>query len=69
MLEEPDLRTYNIDPDRIEEQISSKAGEVLSVHLYDQICEMDRITEICHRHGLKVFEVCTQAHGAHLRQT
>jgi dTDP-4-amino-4,6-dideoxygalactose transaminase len=67
VLVEPDLRTYNIDPDRIEAQITPATVAIMVVHLYGKICEMERITAIGWRRGLKIFEDCAQAHGARLK--
>lgn len=67
VLVEPDLRTYNIDPARIGEGISDTTVAIMAVHLYGKVCEMDCITEIGRRHGLKIFEDCAQAHGARLK--
>ena len=64
ILVEPDIRTYNIDPLKIEEKISPKTRAILVVHLYGKCCEMDRILEISNAHNLKVIEDCAQAHGA-----
>lgn len=61
---EPDIRTYNIDPARIEEKITSKTKAIMPVHLYGQPCDMDPIMAIAKKHGLYVLEDCAQAHGA-----
>lgn len=61
---EPNLDTYNIDPDRIEASITSRTKAIIPVHLYGQVCDMDSILEIAKRHDLKVIEDCAQAHGA-----
>lgn len=61
---EPDIRTFNIDPKRIEAAITEKTKAILPVHLYGQACDMDPIMEIAQKHGLKVVEDCAQAHGA-----
>ena len=61
---EPDIRTFNIDPSRIEEAITDRTKAIMPVHLYGQACDMDPIMEIAHQYGLKVVEDCAQAHGA-----
>ena len=55
--------SYNINPELIEETISSKTRAILLVHLYGNPCRMDRIMEIARRYNLKVIEDCAQAHG------
>lgn len=64
VLVEPDIRTYNIDAARIEEQITSETAAIMAVHLYGKVCDMDAVMKIAQKHGLKVFEDCAQAHGA-----
>lgn len=61
---EPDIRTFNIDPTRIEEAITEKTKVIMPVHLYGQPCDMDPIMEIAKKYGLFVVEDCAQAHGA-----
>ncbi len=61
---EPDIRTYNIDPAKIEEKITAKTKAIMPVHLYGQPADMDPIMEIAKKHGLYVVEDCAQAHGA-----
>jgi dTDP-4-amino-4,6-dideoxygalactose transaminase len=64
VLVEPDLATYNIDPGRIEDAITSKTRAIIVVHLYGKPCDMDPIIDICNRHNLYLIEDCAQAHGA-----
>ncbi|MBL7217731.1 MAG: DegT/DnrJ/EryC1/StrS family aminotransferase [Desulfobacteraceae bacterium] len=64
VLVEPDEKTCNIDPSKIEEVITSKTSAVLAVHLYGQPADMNKIRVICQTHGLKLFEDAAQAHGA-----
>lgn len=61
---EPDIRTFNIDPAKIEEKITEKTKAIMPVHLYGQACDMDPIMEIAKKHKLYVVEDCAQAHGA-----
>lgn len=61
---EPDIRTYNIDPTKIEEKITTKTKAIMPVHLYGQPCDMDPIMAIAKKHNLFVVEDCAQAHGA-----
>ncbi len=61
---EPDERTFNIDPERIEQAITPKTKAILVVHLYGQPADMDPINIVAHKYGLKVIEDCAQAHGA-----
>jgi len=64
VMVEPDIRTYNIDPKKIEEAITPKTVAVMVVHLYGKCCKMDDITSICKKHDLKLIEDCAQSHGA-----
>ena len=61
---EPDERTCNIDPARIEAAITPHTRVLLPVHLYGLPADMDEILAIARRHGLKVLEDGAQAHGA-----
>lgn len=61
---EPDARTYNLDPARIEAAITPATRVILPVHLYGQPADMDAINAIAGKHGLKVLDDCAQAHGA-----
>lgn len=61
---EPDIRTFNINPELIEDAITGKTKAIMPVHLYGQACDMDPIMEVAKKHCLKVVEDCAQAHGA-----
>lgn len=61
---EPDIRTFNIDPTKIEQAITKKTKVIMPVHLYGQPCDMDPIINIAKKHGLYIVEDCAQAHGA-----
>lgn len=64
ILVEPDIRTYTINPQLIQEKISRKTKAIIPVHLYGRCADMDAINEIAKRNDLKVIEDAAQAHGA-----
>lgn len=61
---EPDIRTFNINPTKIERVINKRTKAIMPVHLYGQPCDMDVIMDIAQKYDLYVVEDCAQAHGA-----
>lgn len=59
---EPD--TYNIDPEKIQEKITSKTKAIMPVHLYGHPADMKAIMEIAEDRKLVVIEDACQSHGA-----
>ncbi|MFM2267127.1 MAG: hypothetical protein RL757_568 [Bacteroidota bacterium] len=66
VLVEPDIRTYNIDPEKIVERITKNTRAIMVVHLYGKICAMDKIMAIADEYKLHVIEDVAQAQGAKL---
>jgi dTDP-4-amino-4,6-dideoxygalactose transaminase len=66
VLVEPRLETYNLNPELIQEKITSKTKAILAVHLYGQVAEMELINKIAKQNILLVIEDAAQAHGATL---
>ncbi len=64
VLVEPDINTYNINPDLIEAKITKKTKAIMVVHLYGQAVQMEKIWQIAKKYNLKVIEDSAQAHGA-----
>jgi dTDP-4-amino-4,6-dideoxygalactose transaminase len=61
---EPDVKTYNLDPSRIESAITRHTKAVMPVHLYGQPSDIDPILAIAKEHDLKVIEDAAQSQGA-----
>ena len=59
-----DPKTYNIDPNLIEEKITEKTKAIIPVHTFGQPADMDAVTEIASDYGLMVIEDAACAHGA-----
>lgn len=57
-------RTYNINPNLIEDKITDKTKAIIPVHTFGQPAEMDRILEIAKKYNLKVIEDAACAFGA-----
>ena len=64
VLVEPDINTYNINPDLIEEKITERTKAIMVVHLYGQAVQMEKIWELAKKYNLKIIEDSAQAHGA-----
>ena len=68
VLADIDPGTMNIDPDKIEAAVTSRTKAILPVHFAGRMCDMEAITHISDKHGLKIIEDCahaieTEAHG------
>lgn len=61
---EPDIKTFNIDVNKIEEAITPKTKAIIAVHLYGRPAEIDKIKVICKKYNLKLIEDAAQSHGA-----
>lgn len=68
VLVEPDINTYLLDENLIEQKITSKTKAILPVHLYGRLGNMDEINRIAKRFQLKVIEDCAQSHGASINE-
>ncbi|GAB2530983.1 DegT/DnrJ/EryC1/StrS family aminotransferase [Rufibacter soli] len=49
-----DPNTFNIDPEKIEEAITSHSTAILATHVFGNPCDIDAIQKIAEKHGLKV---------------
>jgi dTDP-4-amino-4,6-dideoxygalactose transaminase len=65
VLVEPDLQTYQIDENLIEQHITSKTKAIMIVHLYGQCAYTPKVAELCKKYNLKLIEDNAQAHGCY----
>ncbi len=56
--------TFNIDPSKIEEKITSKTKAIIPVHIFGQSADMEPINKIAEKYNLKVIEDACQAVGS-----
>ncbi len=59
-----DPKTYNIDPNKIEQAITPRTKCIMPVSLYGQCADFDVINAIADKHGLPVIEDAAQSFGA-----
>ena len=64
VLVEPELDSFNLDPNKVESKITDKTRVILPVHLYGQLVDMPKIMNLAKRYNLLVLEDSAQAHGA-----
>lgn len=56
--------TFNMDPAKIEEKITSRTKAIMPVHLYGLSADMAPIMEISEKYNIPVIEDAAEAHGA-----
>jgi len=59
-----DANTLTIDPDDIERKITPRTKAICVVHVFGNVCDMDRIVAIADKHNIALIEDCSHAHGA-----
>ncbi|MFV0520497.1 MAG: UDP-4-amino-4,6-dideoxy-N-acetyl-beta-L-altrosamine transaminase [Lachnospirales bacterium] len=57
-------RTWNIDPEKIEEKITEKTKAVIAVDFTGQVVEIEKIKEICKKHNLFFIEDAAHSIGS-----
>ncbi len=56
--------TWCLDPERVEAAITPRTRAILAVHLYGNLCDMDRLRAIGARHGIPIIEDAAEALGS-----
>ena len=54
---------YTLDADRLEERITERTCAIVPVHVYGNLCDVERIQEIADRHHLRVIYDAAHAFG------
>ncbi|CAN5610080.1 aminotransferase class I/II-fold pyridoxal phosphate-dependent enzyme [soil metagenome] len=49
-----DPHTYTLDPDRVEELITPRTSGIIGVHLWGRSCDIDGLSALARRYGLKL---------------
>lgn len=55
---------FNLNPESIEEKITSRTKAIMPVHLYGQMADMEKISQIAQKHSLRIVEDSAQSHFA-----
>lgn len=56
--------SFNIDVEKIEKAITKRTKAIIPVHIFGQMCDMERIKEIGEKYGLYIIEDACQSIGA-----
>jgi perosamine synthetase len=56
--------SWCLDPDRVEAAITPRTKAILAVHIYGNLCDMDRLQVISDRHGIALIEDAAEAIGS-----
>ena len=67
VLVDIDPKTFNIDPSKTSQAVTSKSKAIIPVHLYGQCADMAPIMDVAKRHNLSVIEDAAQAIGSEYR--
>jgi dTDP-4-amino-4,6-dideoxygalactose transaminase len=67
VLVDIDPDTLCIDPAAAEAAITPRTKAIVAVHVAGAACNLDALTDLCARHGLRLIEDCAHAHGTFWR--
>jgi len=59
-----DPKTFNLDPQLVEQAINTNTRAILPVHLFGQPANMPAIQSLADKHKLIIIEDCAQSYGA-----
>lgn len=61
---EIDPQTLQLDPEDVRRKITPKTRAIVAVHLWGNVCDMDRLMAVSAETGIPIVEDCAHAHGA-----
>ncbi|MCS4150709.1 DegT/DnrJ/EryC1/StrS family aminotransferase [Salinibacter ruber] len=64
VLVDSDSDTFNLDPEKVKDEITSDTAAVMAVHLLGNPADLHALQDICDAHNLILIEDCAEAHGA-----
>ena len=67
VLADINLDDFTISIESLKKLITKKTSALIVVHLFGNPCNMLEIKKITDKHGIKIIEDCSQAHGAKFR--
>src|SRR5437764_3969653 len=67
VLVDVDPETYCIDPDLVEDAITSRTKAIIAVHMGGHPADLDRLKKICSRHKIALIEDSAHAHASEWR--
>ncbi|MCB2108497.1 MAG: DegT/DnrJ/EryC1/StrS family aminotransferase [Rhodobacteraceae bacterium] len=62
-----DATTWCLVPEAVEKAITPRTKAVIAVHLYGNLCAIDRLSDLCRRHNIALIEDCAEAIGSQWR--
>ena len=67
VLADINLNDFTISLESLKKLITKNTSTLIVVHLFGNPCNMTEIKKITDKHGIKIIEDCSQAHGAKFR--
>jgi len=68
VLADINLNDFTISLESLKKLITKKTSTLIVVHLFGNPCNMTEIKKITDKHGIKIIEDCSQAHGAKFKK-
>jgi len=63
-----DRETFNLDPEKIKDALSERTSAIVPVHVFGNVCDVERIEEFADSHGLRVIYDAAHAFGVRYGQ-